>query len=126
MRDYVIQTWGNWDELQEWHKHRHNYTPSTHRIVLCGKQEAGIVSAEVEPAHLWLVKLYLRPQFQGLGIGTKVLQQVIHEAAELNRPIRLRVLRVNQGALRLYHRHGFTVVGEEAERLLMVRSASTP
>jgi GNAT superfamily N-acetyltransferase len=124
MREYAIQTWGKWDEDELWQKHRQNYTPSTHRVVICGKNEVGIVALEVEPAHLCLVKLYLRTPFQGLGIGTRLLKQVIQEAAELGKPVRLRVLRVNQGALRLYHRHGFTVVGGEAERLFMVRSES--
>ena len=124
MRDYVIQTWGSWNEDEQREKHRQNYTPSTCRIVTCAEKDVGLLAVEDEPDHLWLVKLYLHHSFRGLGLGTGLLQQVIQEAAELGKPIRLRVLRVNQGAQRLYHRHGFTVVGEEPERLFMVRSAS--
>ncbi len=124
MRDYVIQTWGNWNEDEQRDKHQENYSPSTCRIVLCGEEEVGLLVVEEEPAHLWLVKLYLRSSFRGLGLGTRLLQQVIEEANELGKPIRLRVLKVNQDAQRLYLRHGFAVVGEEAVRLFMVRSAS--
>ena len=124
MREYVIQTWGHWNEDEQRAKHQQNYTPSTYRIVMCGQEEAGLLAVEDEPDHLWLVKLYLRTSFRRLGLGTCLLHQVVQEATELRKPIRLRVLRVNQGAQRLYQRHGFTVVGEEAERLFMVRAAS--
>jgi GNAT superfamily N-acetyltransferase len=124
MREYVIQTWGNWNEDEQREKHQQNFTPSTYRIVIYNEEEVGLLAVENEPTHLWLVKLYLRSSFRRLGLGTRLLQQVIQEATELGKPIRLRVLRVNQGARRLYQRHGFAVVGEEAERLFMVRSAS--
>ena len=124
MREYVIQTWGAWNEDEQHEKHQQNYNPSTCRIVLRGGEEIGLVAVEDEPDHLWLVKLYLRKSFRRLGIGTSLLQQVIHEADLLHKPVRLRVLRVNKDAQRLYLRHGFAVVGEESDRLFMVRRAS--
>jgi ribosomal protein S18 acetylase RimI-like enzyme len=122
MREYVIQTWGLWDEDAQRAKHGQNYTPSTHRVVLCGEKAVGLLAVEIEQSHLWLVKLYLRNPVRGLGLGTKLLQLVIEEAAQLGKPVRLRVLKVNEGAQRLYRRHGFAVVGETPERLFMVRS----
>jgi GNAT superfamily N-acetyltransferase len=122
MRDYVIQTWGLWDEEEQRHKHQQNYTPTTHRIVLCGAKAAGLLAVEIEHSHLWLVKLYLRKPVRGRGLGTSLLRLVIEEADQLGKPVRLRVLKVNEGAQRLYRRHGFAVVGETPERLFMVRS----
>ena len=123
MRDHVVQTWGDWNEDEQRAKHRQNYTPATHRIVLCGEAPAGLLAVEDEPQHVWLVKLYLLQPFRGQGLGTRLLRQVIQEADDLRKPVRLRVLRVNHGAWRLYERHGFSVVGEEPERLFMVRDA---
>jgi GNAT superfamily N-acetyltransferase len=124
MRDNVIKTWGEWKDDEQREKHLQNYTPATHRIVLYEDAEVGLLAVEEEPSYLWLVKLYLRSPFRGAGLGTALLQQVIREAAELGKAIRLRVLRVNEGAQRLYLRHGFSVVGEEPERLFMVRRTS--
>ena len=124
MREYVTQTWGVWEEVEQREKHRQNFTPSTHRIVLVGDSEAGLLAVEEESTHLWLVKLYLFRQFRGFGLGSKLLQQVIQEADTLRKPVGLRVLRVNESAKRLYVRHGFKVVGEEPERLFMVRPTS--
>jgi GNAT superfamily N-acetyltransferase len=124
MREYVIQTWGAWNEDEQREKHLQNYTPSTYRIVLRDGEGIGLVAVEDETDHLWLVKIYLLKSRRRFGIGTSLLQQVINEAEQLHKPVRLRVLRVNQDAQRLYLRHGFAVVGEEPERLFMVRRAS--
>jgi len=124
MRDYVIQTWGAWNEDEQREKHLQNYTPSTYRIVVRDGADIGLVAVENEPDHLWLVKLYLITSSRRLGIGTSLLHQVINEADQLHKPVRLRVLRVNQDAQRLYLRHGFAVVGEETDRLFMLRRAS--
>ena len=111
MCEHVIQTWGAWDEDAQREKHLQNYTPSTYRIVVRDGEEIGLVAVEDEADHVWLVKLYLLRSSRRLGIGSSLLQQVIHEAEQSHKPVRLRVLRVNQDAQRLYLRHGFEVVG---------------
>jgi GNAT superfamily N-acetyltransferase len=124
MREYVIQTWGAWNEDEQRERHLQNYTPSTYRIVVRNGEEIGLVAVENEPDHLLLAKLYLNRSSRRLGIGTSLLQQVIQEADLLHKPVRLRVLRVNRDAQRLYLRHGFAIVGEEPARLFMLRRAS--
>lgn len=121
MRGYVEQTWGRWEPEQQRHLHRQRYTPHTHRIVLIGDppEVAGLVAIEDEPTHLQLAKLYLLPARRDQGLGTRLLQHVQQLARERAVPLRLRVLRVNTGAQRLYLRHGFRVVEETPERLFM-------
>jgi len=121
MRDYVEQTWGRWDEIEQRQKHRNDYTPDTHRLVEVGNVVVGFVATENLPDHVWLVKLYLLSSFRGQGIGTAVLEQVLQEADELAKPVRLRVLRVNTRAQALYVRHGFRVVEHALERIFMER-----
>ena len=99
MGEYVVQTWGAWDEGEQREKHRLNFNPSTHRIVVVSTgAQIGLVAVEEEASYLWLVKLYLRRSYQGKGLGSALLRQVIVEAAELGKPVRLRVLRVNVAA----------------------------
>lgn len=123
MRDYVEQTWGRWDEAEQRKKHRDNYIPDTHRLVEIGNAVAGVMATENLPDHVWLVKLYLLADFRGQGIGTAMLEQVVQEAEELRKPVRLRVLRINVRAQALYARHGFRVVEQTPERLFMERSS---
>lgn len=140
MRGYVEATWGGWDAAEQHAKHEANFTPATHRIIevsAClhvrtavagvsadaesgaARLPAGFVAVEDLPEHLWLVKLYLLAPFRGQGLGSAVLRGLMDEAVALDKPVYLRVLRVNTGAQALYRRHGFEVVGETPERLFM-------
>ncbi len=121
MHDHVVRAWGAWNEDEQLQKHRDNFTPSTHRIVICGGSTAGFVAVEEEPAHLWLVKLYLLESHRQRGLGSLLLRQIFQEAAALAKPVRLQVLKANNAAQRLYFRHGFTVTGEKSDRLFLVR-----
>lgn len=119
MRDYVVQTWGVWDADEQFAKHRSNFTPETHRLIMVGGEVAGFVAVEDLPTHLWLVKLYLFQRYRNGGIGSQVLQSVLADARARHKPVRLRVLRVNERARALYGRHGFRVVEEAPERFFM-------
>lgn len=121
MRGYAEATWGPWDDAAERRKHLLQFTPHTHRIVLVDGEPAGLVAVEDEPDQHWLVKLYLLPRHRGRGLGSALLRQVIDRAASAGKAVRLRVLRVNTGARRLYARHGFVVVDETPERIFMRR-----
>ena len=58
----------------------------------------------------WLHKLYLQPQFQGLGIGQLLIQEVITLVAGAGgKFLRLRVNRHNERAVRAYRKAGFEI-----------------
>jgi ribosomal protein S18 acetylase RimI-like enzyme len=125
MRQYVAQTWGDWDEEEQFRRHRESFTPSTHRFICVGAREVGLIAAEDSSDFISLVKLYVRAGARGQGIGSAVLSDLIQRADSLGLPVRLRVLRVNERAQALYSRHGFRVVGETAERCYMERASRT-
>jgi len=118
MRAYVEATWGIWDEAEHRSRIRDSFEPSTHRLVHVDGQLAGLLAVKVHAEHVQLVKLFLLPSFQGRGIGTRLVRQVMAQAAAQERPVRLRVLRVNP-AQRLYLRLGFVITDETPERLTM-------
>ena len=123
MRGYVEQTWGNWDEEEQFQKHRANFTPETYRMILIKDEVAGLVAVEEFPSHVWLVKLYLLAKYRSQGIGSQVLQGVQASASAQGKPVTLRVLRVNKRAQALYAKHGFKITEESAERLHMASGA---
>ncbi len=51
----------------------------------------------------WIDHLYVDPRFQGMGIGSRLLEVAIGSAPRLQ----LWVFQRNTGAIRLYERHGF-------------------
>jgi GNAT superfamily N-acetyltransferase len=52
----------------------------------------------------------LLEQFQNRGVGTYLLNQLIAEAAEKNKPLRHMVFVLNNNAHRFYERLGFVVI----------------
>jgi ribosomal protein S18 acetylase RimI-like enzyme len=58
-----------------------------------------------------LMDIALLPEYRSHGIGTALIKDLMAEAAQAGRPLRLHVEFFNQ-ALRLYERLGFARMGE--------------
>src|SRR3954469_21574025 len=95
LRDYVVETWGAWDDAAQRKRFDEVTRPEHHTILEFDKSPIGCVCLLRTPEELRLVRLFVLPAFQRRGIGTKVLRECIAEANHHNLPIRLRVLRVN-------------------------------
>ena len=65
-----------------------------------------------------LHELVLLPEFQGQGIGSQLLKEVIDKAKAMNIPAHLGVLKENRAA-NLYRRLGFIQTGETETHFLM-------
>lgn len=92
-------------------------------LMLCkGEQPAGYAlmamtySNEAGGLCCWVDEIYVRPAFQGQGLGKELFQFLDRELPDVKR-FRLEVTEVNQGAVRLYQRMGYTPM----EYLQMVR-----
>jgi len=66
----------------------------------------------------WIDHLYVHPQFQNRGIGSQLLEKAMRTHPHLQ----LWAFQANDGAIRFYERHGFTIVqqttGQENEERL--------
>jgi ribosomal protein S18 acetylase RimI-like enzyme len=87
-------------------------------LILVDEQIAGVLAIRDEPQRLHLEKIYIHPDFQGRGLGTRLLNDLIARAAD--RPLTLRVLIVNP-ARALYERLGFIVTETTGEYHFMER-----
>ena len=83
-----------------------------YRKIFCGGSHAGYVATHDEGDRLEIDDLYLAPAFQGKGIGTAVLRQIVAQAMKENKTPYLYVFIRNEDAVRLYRRLGFAVVQE--------------
>jgi ribosomal protein S18 acetylase RimI-like enzyme len=82
------------------------------RIVAMNDEDIGMLKLLRNPEQWKLVQIQLRLQFQGLGLGTRILTDLLVEAQTNTVPVTLSVLKVNP-AKRLYERLGFCVVSEK-------------
>lgn len=66
-----------------------------------------------------LVDIALLPEFRKLGIGGKIIRDLIKEAEIKQLPLTLTVEKTNVHAFRLYQKMGFEVVGDDAIYIAM-------
>ena len=90
-------------------------------IVLKGWNVGWVQTAEMA-SEIFLQQLFVSPEYQGQGIGSKVLQALGKHWERTGKPVVLNVLK-NNPARRFYEKHGFTVVGEVGVKLQMRRNS---
>jgi ribosomal protein S18 acetylase RimI-like enzyme len=89
------------------------------RIILLDDRPAGRMLVDECEREFVLIDIALLPEHRKLGIGTQLLNKLLHRAVVARKPIRLHVLKSNP-ALHLYERLGFLRVGDDSMYLEMV------
>jgi ribosomal protein S18 acetylase RimI-like enzyme len=112
MREYVDQTW-SWDEDWQRSYFEMRFDPAKNKIIVLDNRDIGVIATEKSEDEIVLSSLYILPEYQGRGIGTRLIKELLARAFRDGLAVGLRVLKVNP-ARRLYERLGFVVV-EEAE-----------
>ena len=95
-----------------------SYPQAQHSIILWNGDPIGRILIDRGEAEFSLVDIALVPAHRNRGIGTALLKDLIAEAANAGKPIRLHVVSSNS-AKRLYERLGFCQVGGDAAYLEM-------
>ena len=117
MREYVDQTWG-WDDAVQEAMFRKNYVPAEIQIITLNGKDIGMISLEERKEDVFLRVIEIHPSYQRQNLGTTIIQKIMNDAIHKMKPIRLRVLRVNP-AKRLYDRLGFLVIEETKTHYIM-------
>ena len=89
------------------------------QIILLNNAPIGRLIVDRRPQEVGLMDIALLPQYRGQGIGTQFIKQVMAEATEQKKPVRLYVSKNNEGALRLYERLEFTIIGDTSMHFWM-------
>jgi ribosomal protein S18 acetylase RimI-like enzyme len=110
LRPYVEATWG-WDEGYQRTRFRDHFDPARREIVLADGAAVGVISVERREDSIFLSTIGITSAYQGRGIGTRLIQDLLEEAGARGVPVELQVLKVNP-ARALYERLGFGVAGE--------------
>ena len=118
MRGHALATFGTWNEEEARQRCSRNIAAGFTQIIELDGTQIGIYVVERAPDHVQLLQIFILPDYQRRGIGSRLIERLLAEARAANLPLRLRVLRVNP-AFELYQRMGFRVVQETPERYFM-------
>ena len=122
-RDVVERQYGRWDETVQQKYFETAWVAAAHEIVLCDNLPCGYCAIAFLAGEILLQELVIDPAFQGRGIGTHIIEQVISEAIARGMPVRLQTHLVNRAA-ELYRRLGFRESGRTGTHILMEWNAA--
>ena len=111
-KEYVIMNWGAWDEeaQKEYFKNFINtYKDTTYIIQTEGKDIGFYNDTMLDNGNYEIGNICIIPEYQGKGIGTKILKDVIEDHKEFN--IEIQYFKQNPVG-KLYERLGFVPNGE--------------
>ena len=92
------------------------------KIVRSENQDIGMFKVKRDRDNWEIIQIQLLPDYQHMGIGTKLIQNLQKEASRQGIAVFLSVLKVNP-AKRLYERLGFEVIQEKDKSYTMRYSA---
>jgi ribosomal protein S18 acetylase RimI-like enzyme len=117
MKPYV-QELVTWDEQEQRATFAAQWKLDEVSIISVEGKDVGWLQVAELPAEIRLQKFYVSPQYQGSGIGSEVLGNLLVAWRATGKKIVLRVL-VNNPARHLYERLGFSVTLEDGFLLRM-------
>jgi ribosomal protein S18 acetylase RimI-like enzyme len=122
MGPYVTELWG-WDDAWQAEAFARGFDPTATRVIVVGEQLVGFFETHEDAEAVTLSKIALDPAFQGRGIATGVIADLLAEARARGKPVRLQVFKINPRARSLYRRLGFLETGETATHVQMAAPA---
>jgi ribosomal protein S18 acetylase RimI-like enzyme len=99
--------------------YRMYYAGIDDRIILFKNQPIGRLILVRTKEEIRLADVALLPEYRRSGIGTSVIRDLLAEADETKRPVRLQVEKPNEQAKRLYERLNFTTTGDNSTHFQM-------
>ncbi|MFA6072638.1 MAG: GNAT family N-acetyltransferase [Candidatus Woesearchaeota archaeon] len=107
----IIQTYGSWDENFQKEVFNKKFNIKNIKIITLDGLDIGSLEIETTKNNIHINEIQLLPKYQGRGIGTKILQDLIIHAKLNKIDLDLKVLKINP-AKRLYERIGFIICKE--------------
>ncbi len=111
-REMITASRGSWDATSERVQFEEQLDLSSTRVIRSGTIDVGFIMLVTKAEDVELHTICVLPEHQGLGIGSRITNEVVQSAAESGRGVVLSVLKENKRARALYERLGFVVAGE--------------
>ena len=113
----LLKALGAWDHECFSRRIRASYKAEESRIILVDGQEVGWMQVTPSADDLNLAQIHLVEAARGRGIGTRLVRDLLDEAARAGKTVSLSTPRNNR-AIGLYERLGFVVDGSSEDALV--------
>ena len=113
-----VEAFAPWHEERQRESFLAHYDHRTTRIIQRGGEDVGVLRVLDRGAQVHLAEIYLRPEARNVGLGSRVVRDVVGDAHARGRGVTLQLLRTNP-VVRLYQRLGFRISGETHTHFLM-------
>ncbi len=118
MGEYLEQAFGPWTDEFDREQHEQWLSAGRARVIMVGDEIAGALDVEWTADAAILYRIAIDPPFQGRGLGTAIVADLLRECGERRLPARLQVFPHNP-ARHLYQRLGFRQVGTDGPSIEM-------
>jgi ribosomal protein S18 acetylase RimI-like enzyme len=118
MSEYLAQAFGTYTDKDARAQHARWLRVGRAQVVMVDDQVAGALDIDWRPDAGVLSRIEIDPVFQGRGVGTAIVRDLLRTCAQRRIPARLHVYSYNP-AQRLYHRLGFREVGRDGPSVAM-------
>ena len=118
MGEIIIEVFGPWDEDVQRGFHDRWFDPDRVRIIQADGTDVGVL--DHDDAEGYLARIEILPDWQGLGIGSSIIGDLLAAARARGGAIGLHAFTASP-VMRLYERLGFRVVAAaENDRVFML------
>lgn len=108
-RDVVTEQFGAWDETVQDKFFEGDWKTGGFEMISCDNEICGYIAVDKSATVLNVREIVISPNFQGKGIGTYLLKEVIKKGKAEKIPVKIATFHKNN-AVNLYKRLGFQEV----------------
>jgi ribosomal protein S18 acetylase RimI-like enzyme len=106
--------------------YRTHFAHADYSIVYLDDRPIGRLIVARGNRDIHIADIIVLPEYRGAGIGTTLIRDILAEAAQAQKSVRLQVLNTNR-AIRLYERLGFTIIADGGTHFMMeARPSAAP
>jgi GNAT superfamily N-acetyltransferase len=115
---WAIERVFGWDQAHQEASFAGWLNPDEVNIIMANGVDVGWIQQREDCGAISLGSIYVTPEMQGKGIGTRVIQTLLDLGRQHSQPVTLAVMKINP-AFALYERLGFRITHEDEHKLYM-------
>ncbi|MAV90452.1 MAG: hypothetical protein CL676_03460 [Bdellovibrionaceae bacterium] len=119
LKPHVEKIWG-WDELVQDSYFKNGFHPDHIQIIFYEGIPIGYLELTQEESIVTIANILILPRFQGFGIGSKIINDLIERNIASGLITKLGVFKINTRAKKLYESLGFQIQSETETHFVMI------